>query len=154
MKSKIIFIILFASFSLCLSQTYYLNIDLRDGTKAQYVIYDIQKIDFNGITNIGDAKKIEHIINAFKLLQNYPNPFNPSTTIEYQIPKAGIVKVMVYDLRGRLINTLVNKFQQDGIHKVKWDGVNKSGRKVASGFYIYSIKFGNKRSSQKMILIK
>ena len=156
MKQKFIFVLFlsYLSLSLCFSQTHYLNVNLRDGTRARYVVGDIQKIDFSGITNIDDAKKIDHFIKSFKLHQNYPNPFNPSTTIEYNIPKSGYVEVAIYDLRGRLVKTLVKEKQIKGNHKVVWYGVNKYGKKVVSGFYIYSIKFENSISSKKMILIK
>jgi len=154
MKQKIIVIIFFLSFSLCFSQTYYLNVNLRDGTKMKYAIDDIQKIDFSGITTIEDTKNIEKIIKSFKLLQNYPNPFNPTTTIEYEIPKPGYVDISVYDLSGRLVKTLLNKSLQKGNYKVVWNGSNQSGQKVSSGFYVYSIKFDNVILSKKMILIK
>ena len=154
MKNKHFVAFFLLSFSLSFSQNYQLNVDLRDGTKVQYAIGDIQKIDFSGITNIEDAKKIEHIITSFKLLQNYPNPFNPSTTIEYEIPKSGNVEISVYDLSGRVIKTLLNENQQKGNFKIVWDGTNQSDQKVSSGFYVYSIKFDNAVFSKKMILIK
>ena len=154
MKQKFILICLLLNFTLCFSQTYYLNVNLRDGAKVQYAIDDIKKIDFSGITSIEGAQKIEHIIKSFKLLQNYPNPFNPSTTIEYEIPKSGNVEISIYDLNGRKIKTLLNKYQQQGSFKVKWDGNNKFGHKVASGLYFYSIVFDNSVSSKKMILLK
>ena len=154
MRQKIILFIFFLSFSLCFSQTYYLNVNLRDGTKAQYKIDDIQRIDFSGITSIKDAEKIEHVIKSFKLLHNYPNPFNPSTTIEYEILKSGNVEISVYDLSGRLVKTLLNKSQQKGDYKVEWDATNQSEQKVSSGFYVYSIKFDNVVLSKKMILMK
>ena len=154
MKQKFIGLLSFLSFSLCFSQTHYMHVNLRDGTKVKYMIGDIRKIDFSGITNIENAKKIEPIIKSLKLLQNYPNPFNPSTTIEYNIPKSGHVEVAIYDLGGRLIKTLIRKNQIKGKHKVIWDGKNQFGKKVVSGFYIYSIKYENSISSKKMILIK
>ena len=154
MNKLFILLFIFLNFAFCFSQTYLLNINLSDGTKIQYAINDIKKIDFSGITNIEDAKKIESVISSFKLLQNYPNPFNPSTTIEYEIPKSGKVEVSIYDLNGRLIKILVNANQNQGNHKVNWDGVNQSGKKVSSGFYVYSIKFENSVSSKKMILVK
>ena len=87
-------------------------------------------------------------------MQNYPNPFNPSTTIQYEIADAGKIEINIYDLNGRLIKSIVNKYQQAGSYHVVWDGMNKSGNKVSSGVYVYTVKYGNTVSSKKMILLK
>jgi len=87
--------------------------------------------------------------NVYSLSQNYPNPFNPTTTISYGIPKPGNVKLIVYDLLGREVATLVNEFQQAGRYKVDFDG-----SKLASGMYIYRIESGSFTDSKKMLLVK
>ena len=97
---------------------------------------------------------MQALVKAFKLHQNYPNPFNPSTTIMYEIPKNGKVEVNIFDMNGKLIKSMVNKQQTAGYHKVVWNGLNKSGQKVASGFYIYTIKYNKTITSKKMLLIK
>jgi hypothetical protein len=129
-------------------------VNLKDGTKVTYLVSDVSKIDFSEITSLEDAEKFSHIVKSFKLLQNYPNPFNPNTTIQYEIPDAGKVEVQIFDITGRLIKTIVSKNQQAGTYKTVWDGNNKSGQKVASGFYAYTIKFENTILSKKMILLK
>ncbi|RMD88029.1 MAG: T9SS C-terminal target domain-containing protein [Calditrichaeota bacterium] len=91
---------------------------------------------------------------VFVLEQNYPNPFNPSTTISYQIPRAGYVSLIIYDLNGRKIEELVNKYQNAGSYTVQWDGKDLSGRPVASGIYIYKISAGKFKQTRKMILVK
>ena len=70
------------------------------------------------------------------LTKNYPNPFNPSTTIDYQLSDAGMVSMIVYDLKGATVKTLVNKVQEADYHNVVWHGLNESGQIVASGRYI------------------
>lgn len=89
------------------------------------------------------------IVDKFALLQNYPNPFNPSTTIKYQIPKAGLVNLKVYDLLGKEIATLVNENKVAGNFEVIFDA-----SKLASGIYIYQLKSNNFVFSKKMILLK
>jgi cyclomaltodextrinase len=91
---------------------------------------------------------------SYKLLQNYPNPFNPTTTISYEIPYTGKVKLLIYDILGRKIATLVDKFQQPGIYKVVWNGKNGFGQSAASGIYFYQLQSENFINVKKMILLK
>ncbi len=85
---------------------------------------------------------------------NYPNPFNPETTISYDLPKTGPVKVDIYNLKGQLVKTLLNEEQLAGKQKVLWTGRDKQGNKVASGVYLYKIKTTSKAISGKMVLMK
>ena len=154
MKKLLFIIFIFLSVSFGRTQTYYLNVNLKDGTKATYEVANISKIDFSGITGLEDTEKLQNIVKSFKLMQNYPNPFNPSTTIQYEIPKTGKVEVSIFDINGRLIKNVVNQTQQAGSRRVVWNGQNKSGVKVASGLYVYTVKFENTILSKKMILLK
>lgn len=88
-------------------------------------------------------------IKDFNLYQNYPNPFNPATNIRYAIPKSGIVKLKVFDLLGREISTLVNKFQSRGNYKVEFNGSN-----LSSGVYFYRVKFMDKILTKKFLLLR
>jgi hypothetical protein len=88
-------------------------------------------------------------VNSYDLSQNYPNPFNPSTTIKYQIPKAGQVTIKVYDILGNEVANLVNEFKNEGRYNVNFDA-----SKLASGVYIYQIKSNEYISSKKMMLLK
>lgn len=85
----------------------------------------------------------------FNLSQNYPNPFNPTTNIEFAIPKVSFVKLVVYDMQGRVIETLVNEQLEAGTYKTDW---NASG--YASGVYFYSLQTEGFTHTKKMILIK
>jgi len=152
-KTLLIFFILIG-LSKAFPQSYEMKINLSNGTVVSYLIQDINKITFDGVTSADDIKNIQQIVKSFKLYQNYPNPFNPSTTIKYEIPEAGNVEVSIFDLNGGLLKTITNNNEQEGIHTINWNGTNSSGQKVASGFYIYSIKFQNKIISKKMILLK
>ncbi len=91
---------------------------------------------------------------SFAVEQNYPNPFNPTTTIRYQLPKASRVVLTIYSTTGAKVRTLVRAQQAPGYYSVTWDARNQSGRKVASGIYIYHFKAGNFQQVKKMILLK
>lgn len=90
-------------------------------------------------------------VNPEKLVlhQNYPNPFNPSTKINYEIKSAVVVTLEVFDLTGKIIETLVNDRQSEGIYEVEFDGAF-----LSSGIYFYKIHAGNYIETKKMIITK
>gem|GEM_PF-4190420 len=90
----------------------------------------------------------------FALSANYPNPFNPSTTITFSLPEEGMARLAVYDLAGRLVKTLRQGRLEAGFHSVKWDGRNTLGDTVASGVYVYMLRFKDKILSRKMLLLR
>jgi hypothetical protein len=84
------------------------------------------------------------VVNDFVLYQNYPNPFNPSTKIGYRLKERGYVKLYVYDIKGELVSTLVNQFQDAGYYEVEFNGTVQSPKSnvqsiLASGIYIYQV---------------
>ena len=85
----------------------------------------------------------------FVLLQNYPNPFNPSTRIDFQIPNASLTKVMIYNLAGQEVATLLNEYLPAGMHSIKFNAGN-----LPSGIYFYQLITENYSSIKKMILMK
>jgi len=92
----------------------------------------------------------ESIPEEFNLYQNYPNPFNPSTNIKFDIIKAGFVEIKIYDTKGKLIQTLLNKNLNVGSYQVKF-----LSYKLSSGIYFYELIFNNKIvSAKKMLLLK
>ena len=103
-----------------------------------------------GIKNISTE-----IPKEYKLYQNYPNPFNPTTVIRFQIKdsrhggSSTIVKLIVYDILGKEIATLVNEKKQPGTYEVSFDGSN-----FASGVYFYRIQSGDFVQVKKMMLLK
>jgi hypothetical protein len=90
----------------------------------------------------------------YELYQNYPNPFNPSTFIEYALPKAGYVKIEIYNLVGQKIKTLVDSYLEAGRYRAHWDGTDDNGVRVSSGIYIYRLVAGENIIARKMVLIK
>ena len=92
---------------------------------------------------------------ALKLLgQNYPNPFNPTTTINYTMNRAGDANLSVYNVKGQLVNTLVNGNKEAGHHSIVWDGTDSRGNDVPSGIYFYRFTTGNHVETKKMMLMK
>jgi hypothetical protein len=114
---------------------------------------DIQKI-FGGKSSNNKSPE-NNIPLVYRLAQNYPNPFNPVTTIKYEIPKDSKVKLVIYDLLGREVKTLVNnEVKSAGYYKVEFNMQN-----YASGVYFYRIEAddtkGNKFvDAKKMVLVK
>jgi len=92
----------------------------------------------------------------FALSQNYPNPFNPSTEISYTIPSGRSVntRLVVYNLLGREVTTLVDMVQAPGTYTASWNGTNNGGKKVSSGMYLYRLTHGDRSETRKMVLVK
>jgi hypothetical protein len=88
------------------------------------------------------------------LHENYPNPFNPSTTIRFEVPQAGNVQLVIYDMTGRQIATLVDDNLAAGSHQVTWNGRDTAGMSVASGVYIYRLQQMDKVQSRKLTLLR
>ncbi|MBN1998061.1 endo-1,4-beta-xylanase [candidate division KSB1 bacterium] len=90
----------------------------------------------------------------YKLYQNYPNPFNPHTTIEYAIPRKSHVTLKIYNTAGRLVKTLVDRYQQPGQYAVIWGGCDNDGEPIASGAYYYHLTGENFDARKNLIFIR
>jgi hypothetical protein len=101
-----------------------------------------------------DDEEVEELPTEFSLTQNYPNPFNPSTTIEYTVPVRSRVTITVYNILGRQVRTLVDREESVGQYRVTWDGTDQSGRRVASGVYLYRFTAGEYSETRKLVVIK
>ncbi|MBK8943896.1 MAG: T9SS type A sorting domain-containing protein [Ignavibacteriae bacterium] len=111
-------------------------------------VWPVAKIDIGIATDILEEKN-PNISSSFNLSQNYPNPFNPSTTINFSIPEASIVKIKIYDIIGREVATILNKNLSAGSHELPFDASS-----LESGVYVYRISANNFSDSKKMILMK
>lgn len=89
-----------------------------------------------------------------RLQQNVPNPLNGSTSISFELPEAGPVRLRVYDTAGRLVRTLVNDSRAAGSHTVAWDGRDDRGRDTASGIYFYELDVAGSRLTRKLIQVR
>ena len=137
-------------------------IDLRM-LSYEFVILEVNGASCEfGLDNIywsggGEILKVSNMnvpANNFTLKDNYPNPFNPLTTISYELLTDGIVNIVIYDLIGKKIKTLVSGFQTAGSKNVNWNATNNQGQPVSAGVYLYSIEAGDFRQTKKMILLK
>jgi len=108
-------------------------------------------ITVNTVVSVAGADPLPR---AFSLGQNFPNPFNPVTTIQYRIPDRAPVELVIYDLSGKRLRTLVKATQEQGIRTVTWDGRNEQGGVMATGVYVYRLQAGSYVQSKKMILLK
>ena len=94
------------------------------------------------------------IPDAFALSYNYPNPFNPITTIEYDLPKDALVKLVIYDMLGREIVSLVNENLPAGYHSITWNAKDRFGNLVSAGIYFYQFQTKDFVKTRKMVLLK
>lgn len=108
--------------------------------------------DFGEVVGINDEIKRNPL--SYQLHQNFPNPFNPETRIYFDIPNSEQVKVIVYNMLGQKVRTLVDAGFNAGKHVVNWDGRDDNGVRMPSGLYIYRIKAGKFIESKKMLMIK
>jgi hypothetical protein len=123
--------------------------DANLGTANTYY-YRLKQIDFNGSFTYSKVVQVSvEQVSTFELKQNYPNPFNPSTQIAFTIPQKGFVKLVVYNLLGQEVKTLVNETLDAGSHSVDFNASN-----LPSGVYIYKLSSIGFTKTRKMMLIK
>ncbi len=91
---------------------------------------------------------------AFRLHQNYPNPFNPATTIPYDLPAAGTVRIAVYNVLGQEMVTLVNGWRQAGRGQVVWDGKDRAGNPAAAGLYLVRFTVTDSEGAQRFSQVR
>jgi CubicO group peptidase (beta-lactamase class C family) len=122
-----------------------------DGLMAiwdQLAIYGLS-YPFVGIAEGEGALPVKYAV-----LQNYPNPFNPVSTIRYDLPQATDVSLVVYDIMGREVMSLVDSYTVAGNHHTQWNGQDASGREIPSGIYIARLVTPEYSKSIKMVLMK
>ncbi|MFZ0390880.1 MAG: FlgD immunoglobulin-like domain containing protein [Calditrichia bacterium] len=115
-----------------------------------------QTIQLTGQTEVvGIAAGNGTVVYTNRLLGNYPNPFNPVTTIAYTVAQKAPVKLDIYNIRGQLMQQLVNKTVSPGSYQVEWNGRSANGQALPSGIYFYRLKIGNNFTNvNRMILLK
>ena len=97
---------------------------------------------------------VSFIPKEYRLYDAFPNPFNPITNLGYDIPKKGHVSILIYDMLGRQVKTLLNQTQDAGYKSVIWDATNNYGKPVSAGIYLYQIQAEEYISTKKMVLLK
>ena len=89
-----------------------------------------------------------------RLLGNHPDPFNPWTLIRFELAHADVVRILVFDIRGRFIRELVSSALPTGTHELVWDGRDVQGRPVSSGVYLYEVRSTRWSSRERMTLVR
>ena len=109
---------------------------------------------FNEVQGLSNTNNQRPIPAIYKLFPAFPNPFNPITTLRYNLPGNSIVNIVIYDMLGKQVKTLVDQAQEAGYRKVVWDATNDYGKPVSAGIYLYRIQVGEYISTKKMVLLK
>ncbi|MYA23540.1 MAG: T9SS type A sorting domain-containing protein [Gemmatimonadetes bacterium] len=91
---------------------------------------------------------------AFSLAQNYPNPFNSATAIGFALPRAGAIRLAVFNLLGQQVAVLAEGIYPAGSYSLRWDGVNDGGRTLAAGLYFYRLQTPWSVQTRKLLLLK
>lgn len=111
--------------------------------------YRLKQMDNDGTFEYSDVVEVDIIPTQYELSQNYPNPFNPSTTIRFSLPKATQLKIILYNMLGEKIETIVEGMYEAGFYKVLYNAQN-----LPSGAYIYRIESSEFMQVKKLMLLK
>ena len=106
------------------------------------------------LTKINESSRENTNPTRFDISQNFPNPFNPTTHLNCSIPSAGKVQARIYNVNGALIKEIFTGEKEPGEYFFLWDGKNNSGVHVASGTYLFSVRFNNLQLTRKIIYLK
>ena len=109
---------------------------------------------YNPSNELNINESMQNIVTEYNIHQNYPNPFNPVTTLQYNLPVNGLVSIIIYNILGKEVKTLVNTTQDAGYKSVNWNATNNYGKPVSAGVYLYQIQAGEFVQTKKMVLLK
>jgi M6 family metalloprotease-like protein len=123
------------------------KISAFDNTNKESVPSD--KVKINGKIPKRNSGEKNNVISSYELRQNHPNPFNPVTIVQYDVKEKGFVSLIVYDVLGREVASLVNESQDEGSYSVNFDA-----RNLPSSVYIYSLRVNDFVQNRKMTLLK
>ncbi len=132
------------------SSTSRIRVIARDA--AGFAMYDDSDADFSTTSTTG-GDDLPGVMD-FALAANFPNPFNPNTVIRFDVPVRARVKIAVYDVNGRLVNTLIDKIFDRGGSETAWDGRDESGKAVASGVYFCRMEAEGFATTRKIVLLR
>ena len=109
---------------------------------------------YYGLTMASVKDDLAELPEVFSVSKNYPNPFNPKTSVRISTVEEGRLMVNIYDLSGRLVNSLINENVKAGVQTLTWDGSNQFGQLVPTGVYFLQVVSGVSSNLQKMALVK
>jgi parallel beta-helix repeat protein len=123
-------------------------------------IYKITAMDFNGnesepgMVTTTTRDETPEVPDSYALYQNVPNPFNPVTTIRFDLPDATHVRLSVYNVKGELVASLIDRHMAGGRQEITWSAVDNTGRPISSGVYFYRLTAGDFVKTMKMVLLR
>ncbi len=118
------------------------------------VYFDDLTVTDLGQPPAGVSDRKDNLPKTYQLMQNYPNPFNPSTVISYAMPREGPVSLVIYNILGQRVRTLIDNVRSAGQYEITWDGRDDAGQVVGTGVYIYELRAGGLAFAKKMLLLK
>jgi len=133
-----------STYSRTVTNDFYLKVQVTDSDQETDTSDDWFVEEWGSKISIGGK-----LPDSFLLENNYPNPFNPNTTIRFQLPETSHVKLVVYDITGKVVAQLINRNISAGFHEVSWDASN-----MASGLYLCKITAGDCSKVIRMVLLK
>jgi len=104
------------------------------------------------VTAIDEA--VEDLPRAFDLGDAYPNPFNPATRVRFELPEPARTRLLIYNLKGQLVRTLLDETRPAGRYEMLWNGRDDDGSVVASGTYLLRMSAGDYAARRKLTLLK
>jgi hypothetical protein len=117
--------------------------------------YKLEDFDIGGQRTQSEVIAVTvDIPRDFMLLQNYPNPFNPRTTIRFQLPQTVVTQIVIFNVNGQVVKTLLDGRKDAGYYEIHWSGQNNAGIQVSSGVYYIRMLAGDFRATKKMLLIR
>ena len=121
------------------------------------ITWDVDSIfgeTFTEVIELNVGENANGIPTRFQLYPAFPNPFNPITTLRYDLLKNSFVTIIIYDILGREVKTLMNQTQNGGYKSILWNGTNDHGHSVSAGVYLYRIQAGGYTQAKKMVFLK
>ena len=132
-----------------------IDFELLDETRYKLYIHGESTVTLKPTLSLTPVLQPEaEIPPTIVLEQNYPNPFNPRTLLRYTIPEQSITSLIVYDISGRTIQTIVSTSHTTGSYEVSWDGTDQAGQQVPGGMYFARLQAGEHSSVVKMVYLR
>ena len=141
------------------------SLNIEDLSRDRWLDWQVMAFDGWGWTVSADTFSVQisslvdivpnaSLPQSFSLSQNYPNPFNPSTVINYSLADPSVVSLIIYDMSGKQVVSLVNTHQLAGYYNLNWDGTSDTGNQVSTGMYLCRLQAGSFNHTVRMVYLQ